>query len=69
MITDEVYRKLSLIKGERSFSELLDEILTEVKSERNARIMKFFGIIGDNEANEIRKNVVEFRKSFKVRPA
>ena len=68
MITDEVYRKLAAVKGERSFSELLDEILAAVKKERNARLTKFFGILSNKEADEMRKNVAEFRRNFKVRP-
>jgi predicted CopG family antitoxin len=68
MITDEVYGRLAMIKGERSFSELLSEILSEVKKERNIRLMKFFGILSDKEADEMKKNVAEFRKNFKVRP-
>lgn len=68
MITDEVYRKLAEVKGGRSFSELLDEILASVKKERNERLRRFFGILSDKEADEMRKNVAEFRKNFKVRP-
>lgn len=68
MITDDVYRKLAAVKGKRSFSELLDDILTEAKKERNVRLAKFFNILNDKEADEMRKNVAEFRKNFKVRP-
>ncbi len=68
MITDEVYRKLAVVKGGRSFSELLDEMLAGAKKERNARLARFFGILSDKEAVEMRNNVAEFRRNFKVRP-
>ena len=68
MITDEVYKKLAAVKGERSFSELLDEILADAKNERNIRLKRFFGVISDREADQMRKNVAEFRRNFKVRP-
>lgn len=41
VIEDDVYRKLVEIKGDKSFSEIIENLIEELKVARNKRLMKF----------------------------
>jgi predicted CopG family antitoxin len=67
MISDETYRKLSSIKGEKSFTELLSELVDRLKQTNIKNIMDFAGIINDEEAEALQKTVNKIRKRAKAR--
>jgi predicted CopG family antitoxin len=62
MISDESYMKLVAIKGSKSFTELISEIVDAVKSKRNANIMKFAGILSKKEAEEAKRIARDIRR-------
>ena len=62
MISDEAYMKLVAIKGSKSFTELISEIVDAVKSKRNANIMKFAGILSKKEAEEAKRIARDIRR-------
>jgi len=49
MISDEVYRKLAVLKGKRSFTELLSELVDKIKQTNKEGILDFAGIIDDQK--------------------
>ncbi|QGA54309.1 antitoxin [Sulfolobus sp. E5-1-F] len=60
MIRDDVYKKLVEIKGDRSFSEVIDELIEDSKEVRNRRLMRFFGILSEDvEIKRIREMLNE----------
>ena len=62
-IKDDVYEELVKLKGERSFSELLKELL----SKKNF-LKEFKGIAKDSKFfAEIEKEILKERKKIKVR--
>ena len=65
MVSDEAYRKLKLIKGGRSFTELLSEMADKLKP-KFVDISEYAGIIGDEEAKELQKIARRVRKSTRV---
>ncbi len=67
MINDTAYEKLSKIKGNKSFSELLSELADSAKQTRKASILKFAGIIDKEEAMELHRAVSRARRNFKAR--
>ncbi|MEM0373181.1 MAG: antitoxin VapB family protein [Sulfolobaceae archaeon] len=69
-ISDDVYEKLSKIKGNKSFSQVINELIEYYNKNRKGRVEALdliFGILSEEEAKELEKEVEEFRKSFKVR--
>lgn len=62
MISDESYEKLAAIKGNMSFTELISKIVDAVKSKKNANIMKFAGILENEEAANIDAIAKDIRK-------
>ncbi|MEM0173196.1 MAG: antitoxin VapB family protein [Sulfolobaceae archaeon] len=62
MIRDDVYRKLLEIKGNKSFSEVIEELIEESLSVRRKRIEKYFGILSEGEAEELVKEIKEMRE-------
>ncbi|WP_236752651.1 antitoxin VapB family protein [Acidianus sp. HS-5] len=69
-ISDEVYEKLSKLKSNKSFSQIINELIEYYNETRKGRVEALdmiFGIISEEEAKELEKEVEEFRKNFKVR--
>jgi len=51
-ITDDVYEKLKELKGNKSFSEVLKEMLSNEKGNPDI-LKKYFGILSEEEAKEL----------------
>ncbi|BCS93498.1 hypothetical protein L3N51_01761 [Metallosphaera sp. J1] len=64
MIRDDVYERLLEIKGDRSFSELIDQLIRESRDSRNKRLMRYFGILTDEEANKLEEEVKRAREKL-----
>jgi len=47
MIRDDVYRKLNEIKGDKSFSDIIEELIEESLSLRKRKLKKYFGILSE----------------------
>lgn len=62
MISDEAYRKLASIKGERSFTELVSELVDRLKQTNIQDILKFAGILGEKEADMLQDTIAKIRK-------
>ena len=65
-LSNEAYSKLKMLKGDRSFSEIVIEITS---SKKKANLMDFFGTWKDNadEWEKIKNRIYEDRKKFKLR--
>ncbi|QGA80805.1 antitoxin VapB family protein [Candidatus Nanohalobium constans] len=59
-IREEVYQKLSRIKEDKSFSELLEELV----SEKEVDLMGSFGAWDEEEAEDVRDKTKNFREDF-----
>jgi Uncharacterized ACR, COG1753. len=65
MIRDDVYNKLARIKGDKSFSDIIEELIEESISLRRKKIEKYFGILKEEEeAEELKKEIYEMRKDL-----
>ena len=62
MIRDDVYKKLVEIKGDKSFSEVIEELIEESVSLRKKKLERYFGILSEEEAKEILKAIEESRR-------
>jgi predicted CopG family antitoxin len=62
MIRDDVYKKLVEIKGDKSFSEIIEELIEESLILRRRKLEKYFGILNGEEAEEMMKEIEEVRK-------
>jgi len=62
MIRDDVYRKLNEIKGNKSFSDIIEELIEESLSLRKKKLEKYFGILSEEEAKELEREIKEMRK-------
>jgi len=62
MIRDDVYKKLVEIKGDKSFSEIIEELIEESLILRRRKLEKYFGILNGEEAEEMMKEIKEVRK-------
>jgi len=62
MIRDDIYRKLNEIKGDKSFSDIVEELIEELLSLRRKKLEKYFGILSEEEAEELEKEIKEIRK-------
>lgn len=67
MISDDAYQKLAAIKGKKSFTDLISEIVDAVKQKKKDDIMKFAGIINDEEAKEMEQIVRQVRGRARAR--
>jgi len=56
-----------MLKGKRSFTELLSELLEEIKQTDKNSILSFAGIIDDERAKEFQNRVERVRKNIKAR--
>jgi predicted CopG family antitoxin len=62
MIRDEVYKKLVEIKGDKSFSDVIEELIEESLSLRKKRLERYFGILRGEDAEELMKKIKEMRE-------
>jgi predicted CopG family antitoxin len=62
MIRDDVYRRLVEIKGDKSFSEIIEELIEESLTVRRRKLEKYFGILSDREAEVVMDEIKEARK-------
>lgn len=66
-VSDEVYEKLSRLKGTRSFSEVIKEaVIGRTDNEKTAKdIMKFAGILKKNakELDEFNRQILKERRA------
>jgi predicted CopG family antitoxin len=62
MIRDDVYRKLNEIKGNKSFSDIIEELIEESLSLRKKKLEKYFGILSKEEAEKLEREIKEMRK-------
>jgi predicted CopG family antitoxin len=62
MIRDDVYRKLNEIKGDKNFSDIIEELIEESLSLRKKKLKKYFGILSKEEAEELEREIEEMRK-------
>ena len=62
MIRDDVYRKLNEIKGNKSFSDIIEELIEESLSLRKKKLEKYFGILNEEEAKKLEREIKEMRK-------
>lgn len=66
MIKDTVYEKLAVSKKDKSFSELLDELIEESRAAKMSRLRKYFGMISDKKAKEMSNSIKRIRKEFVI---
>jgi predicted CopG family antitoxin len=64
MIRDDVYNKLARIKGNKSFSDIIEELIEESISLQRKKIEKYSGILKEKEAEELKKEIYETRKNL-----
>jgi len=62
MIRDDIYRKLNEIKGNKSFSDIIEELIEESLSLRRKKLEKYFGILSEEDAKELEREIKEIRK-------
>lgn len=70
MITDTVYNDLSSVKGEKSFSELFEELLKGARDSKAYKINLFNSILSTMTRTQADKTLVTIKKlraNFKVR--
>ncbi len=67
-LSNEAYNKLKAIKNEKSFSEVVVELVESRKTDKKD-IMKFAGIFAKNkdEWEERKKEIYKDREKFKLR--
>jgi len=62
-ISDDVYNELLRIKGNKSFSEVLRELLKERKGNKEV-LKRIFGILSEEEYQEVKKRLKELEGEF-----
>lgn len=67
MIDDETYNKLKKLKGNRSFSKLLNHLAGESAGREKVAIRKFYGILTEEEAETWESMAKESRGRFRER--
>ena len=67
MIRDDIYNRLLSLKGDSSFSEVIARLLEESKTARVDRLRRYFGILKDEEAEELERIVEELRSRLRIR--
>jgi len=65
-ITDEVYRKLVAIKGDRTFSQVIDELIARDVERRVEKILELAAARREG-VEELEEVVRAVRSSFRVR--
>ena len=61
MIREGAYRKLNEIKGNKSFSDIIEELIEESLSLRKKKLGEYFGILSEEEAKELEREIKEMR--------
>ena len=61
-VRDEVYKKPAQFKGDKSFSDVIEELIEESVSLRKKKLERYFGILSEEEAKEILKAIEESRR-------
>ncbi|MFP3166827.1 MAG: antitoxin VapB family protein [Candidatus Nanopusillus sp.] len=59
---DDVYRKLNEIKGDKSFSDIIEELIEKSLSLRRKKLEKYFGILSEEKDEELEREIKEMRK-------
>jgi len=70
MIQDNVYKDLSAVKGDKSFSELFEEMLENVRDSKPYKIAllkTIFGTMSEEEAEQAERRIKKLRQNMKVR--
>ncbi len=67
IIKDDVYNMLTQIKGKKSFSELIGNLVQEYTENRRKNIRSAFAILKDAEFREMAKIVEEVKRGAKGR--
>jgi len=62
VIRDDVYRKLNEIKGNKNFSDIIEKLIEESLSLRRKKLEKYFGILSEEEAEELEREIKEMRR-------
>lgn len=62
LIRDDIYKKLNEIKGNKSFSDIIEELIEESLSLRKKKLEKYFGILNKEESEELEREIKEMRK-------
>jgi predicted CopG family antitoxin len=62
-IADDVYEELVRIKGDRSFSEVIRELLKSRKGNTDA-LMKIFGVLSEEEYTEAKSKIDALKEDF-----
>ena len=62
IIRDDVYRKLNKIKDNKNFSDIIEELIEESLGLRKKKLEKYFGILSEEEAKELEREIKEMRK-------
>jgi predicted CopG family antitoxin len=62
LIRDDIYKKLNEIKGNKSFSDIIEELIEESLSLRKKKLEKYFGILNKEESEELEREIREMRK-------
>ena len=62
IVKDDVYRKLNEIKGNKSFSDIIEELIEESLSLRKKKLKKYFGILSKEEDKKLEREIKEMRK-------
>jgi predicted CopG family antitoxin len=62
-IADDVYEELVRIKGDRSFSEVIRELLKSRKGNTDA-LVKIFGVLSEEEYTEAKSKIDALKEDF-----
>jgi predicted CopG family antitoxin len=62
-IADDVYTELLRIKGNKSFSEVLRELLKTRKGNSDT-LLKMFGVLSEDEYDEAKKKIEAIKGEF-----
>ena len=67
MIRDDVYDRLSTIKGKKSISGVVSDLFSESVDKKRRNLRKLFGSIDEKEKKELGRLVMEVRRVAKSR--
>ena len=65
MVRDDIYNRLLSLKGDSSFSEVIARLLEESRAARLVRLRRYFGIVSEEEADELERIVGELRSRLR----
>ena len=67
MVRDDIYNRLLSLKGDSSFSEVIARLLEESRVARLVRLRRYFGILSEEEAEDLERIVGELRSRLRIR--